>query len=93
MFINSTILVDQPPGAEILDVTGTKVLRVSFLMFRVTSSNELTPLPNKSSLKPGCNVNNVRVYGNLKPENSQEYAQKLQQTSTFVNSGSVLYFK
>jgi hypothetical protein len=48
----------------------------------------------KSGLKLVCNVN---VYGNLKSENSQDYAQKPQQKYTFMNSASVniisfLYF-
>jgi hypothetical protein len=36
-------------------------------------------------LKLVCNVN--IVYGNLKSENSQDYAQKPQQDCTFLNSG------
>ncbi len=38
-------------------------------------------------MKLVCNVN--IVYGNLKSENSQEYAQKPQRNSTFMNSASV----
>jgi hypothetical protein len=39
-------------------------------------------------LKLVCNVN--IVYGNLKSENSQDYAQKPQRNCTFWNSASVL---
>jgi hypothetical protein len=39
-------------------------------------------------LKLVCNVN--IVYGNLKSENSQEYAQKSQLACTFMNSASFL---
>ncbi len=42
------------------------------------------PLLSKSSLKLICNVNIVSR--NLKPENSQDYAQKPQQNCTFMNS-------
>jgi hypothetical protein len=38
-------------------------------------------------LKLACNVN--VVHRNLKFENSQDYAQKLQQHCTFMNSASV----
>ncbi len=41
---------------------------------------------SKSGLKLVCNVN--IVYGNLKSENSQDYAQKPQQNCTFMNSAS-----
>jgi hypothetical protein len=66
-----------PSGAtpEALDVIGTKVFRVSSLLFTVTST-KLSPSPNKSGLKLVCNVN--VVYGNLKSETSQDCAQKPQ---------------
>jgi hypothetical protein len=41
------------------------------------------PPPSKSCLKLVCNVN--IVYGNLKSENSQDYAQKPQRNSRFMN--------
>jgi hypothetical protein len=41
---------------------------------------------NKSGLKLECNAN--IVYGNLKSENSQDYAQKPHQNCTFMNSAS-----
>ncbi len=41
---------------------------------------------SKSDLKLVCNVN--IVCGNLKSENSQDYAQKPQRNSTFMNSAS-----
>ncbi len=48
-----------------------------------------TPPPpplSKSGLKLVCNVN--FVYGNLKSENSQDYAQKPERNCTFMNSAS-----
>jgi hypothetical protein len=47
---------------------------------------DLTPPPplSKSGLKLVCNVN--IVYGNLKSENSKDYAQKPQRNSTFMSS-------
>jgi hypothetical protein len=78
--------------AEFLDVIGQKSLEFSFLLFTVTSTNVFySPLPppqNKSGLKLVCNVN--IVYGNLKSENSQYYAQKPQQNWTFMSSASGL---
>jgi hypothetical protein len=43
------------------------------------------PPPNKSGLKLVCNVKNV--YGNLKSENSQDYAQKLNEIGYFQEFG------
>jgi hypothetical protein len=45
------------------------------------------PPLNKSGLKRVCNVN--IVYGNFKPENSQDYAQKPQLNCASMNSASV----
>ncbi len=60
--------------AKFLDVIGTKVLRV----FLLAINSHLSPLLlSKSNLKLVCNVN--IVYGNLKSEISQDYAQKPQQ--------------
>ncbi len=42
-----------------------------------------------SCLKLTCNVN--IIYGNLKSENSQDYAQKPHQNCTFMNSTSGKY--
>jgi hypothetical protein len=48
---------------------------------------DFTPLSfGKSGLKLVCNVN--IVYGNLKYENTQDYAQKPQRNCTFMNSAS-----
>jgi hypothetical protein len=69
------------PEAEFLDVIGTKVLRVFLL------ANHNHPfIPSKSGLKMVLNEN--IVYGNLKYENTQEYAQKPQQTCTLMNLAS-----
>ncbi len=66
--------------AKFLDVIGTKVLRVFLL---ITSTNGFySPLLSKSGLKVVCNVN--IVYGNLKSEKSQDYAQKAQRNCTFM---------
>ncbi len=43
---------------------------------------------SKSGWKLVCNIN--IVYGNLKSENSQDYAQKPQRNSMFTNSASGL---
>jgi hypothetical protein len=61
------------------------------LLFTITSNNGFyTPPPppslSKSGLKLVCNVN--IVYGNLKSENSQDYAQKPQRNCTCVNSAA-----
>ncbi len=48
-----------------------------------------SPPPSKSGLKLVCNVN--IVYGNPKSENSEDYDQKPQRNSTFMNSASGLY--
>jgi hypothetical protein len=56
---------------------------VSSLLFTLSQSPLLTdfhPPPSKSGLKLVC--------GNLKSENSQDYAQKPQQNCTFINSAS-----
>ncbi len=42
--------------------------------------------PSKSDLKLGCNVNIID--GNLKFENSQDYAQKPELNCTLMNSAS-----
>ncbi len=48
------------------------------------------PPPSKSGLKLVCNVN--IVYGKFKSENSQDYAQKPQGNSTFMNLTSGFKF-
>jgi hypothetical protein len=45
------------------------------------------PPPSKKGLEMVCNVN--IAYGNLKSENSDDYAQKPQRSCTFMNSASV----
>jgi hypothetical protein len=61
----------------------------SSLIFTVTFISEFyspppTQPPSKIGLKLVCNGN--IVYGNLKSENSQDYAQKPQQNCTFIIS-------
>ncbi len=79
------------PEAEFLDVIGTKVFRV-FLLTIHSQLYQLILLPpphlEKSELKLACNVN--IVYGNLKSENSQDYAQKPQRNCTSQNSASAV---
>jgi hypothetical protein len=59
------------PEAELLDELGQKF---SSFAFTVTSTKRFYSL-SKSGFKLVCNVN--IVYGNLKSENSQDYAQNL----------------
>ncbi len=74
--------------AEFLDVIGTKVLRVSSLLFTVTSTNRFTSSPlSKSGLKLICNLNTL-YKENLKSENSHDNAQKPHRNCTFMNSAS-----
>jgi len=47
------------------------------------------PLLSKRGLKLVCNINSV--YGNLKSDNSQDYAQTPQRNCTFMNSASGEY--
>jgi hypothetical protein len=68
--------------AEFLDVIGTKVQ--SFPPFYSQSPLPPSPPLSKFGLKLVCNVN--VVYGNLKSENSQDYAQKPQRNCMFINS-------
>jgi hypothetical protein len=74
---------------EFLDIIGKEVFK-SLPPFTVTSNNGFyspppTPHLEQSGLKLVCNVN--IVFGNLKSENSQNYALKPQQNS-FINSAS-----
>ncbi len=83
------ISVKASPEAEFLHVIGTKVLK----LFLLTIHSHFTPLPppspSKRGLKLVCNVN--IVYGNLKSENSQDYAQKPQRNCTSMNLASILH--
>jgi hypothetical protein len=51
----------------------------------------LPPPPSKSGVKLVCNIK--IVYGNLKSENSQDYAQKPQRNHTSMNPASALVLK
>ncbi len=66
---------------QILERNWEKVRRVFLLAIQT-----LPPL-GKNGLKLICYVN--IVYGNLKSDNSQDYAQKPQRNCTFMNSASV----
>jgi hypothetical protein len=70
------ILETERPVAEFLDVIGTKVLK-AFLL----------DVHSQSGLKL-LDYNRNIVFGNLKSENSQDYAQKPQRNFTFMNSDS-----
>ncbi len=74
--------------AEFLDVLRTKVLRVFLLAIHSTNGvySITSPSLSKNGLKLVCNVN--IAYGNLKSENSQDYAQQPQRNCTFMNSTS-----
>ncbi len=65
-----TLTILEIPEAEFLDVIGTQVLPVFLLAFH---SHPPPPPPIPSI-----------VYGNLKPENSQDQAQKPQRNCTFM---------
>ncbi len=69
------------PQAEFLDIIGTKVLSVFLLAIYSHLYLEILSPTSKS----GLNI----LYGNLKSENSQDYAQKPQQSCTFMKSASV----
>ncbi len=64
------------PEAEFLDIIGKK--SCCSVVHKVTSSKGIYPPPPK----------HCTVYGNLKPENSQDYAQKPQRKCTFMNFAS-----
>jgi len=64
---------------EFLDVIGTKVLWVFLLA-----------IPREQKWFENAFVCNASiVYGNLKSENSHDYAKKPQRNCTFMNSASV----
>ncbi len=75
-----------------MDVIGTKVQRVFLLAIYSCLLTDFIPLPpslEQKRFETLCNVN--IVYGNLKSENSQNYAQKPQR---FVRSLiRLLYFR
>jgi hypothetical protein len=76
-----------------LDVIGTKEFTTLLHVFTVTSTNGYySAPPSKSNLKLVCNIN--IVYGSLKFENSQDYAQKPRRKCMFMNSvsGNTLMF-
>ncbi len=78
---------------EFLVLFGKKIfLENSSFFFTLISNNVFypppPPPPRQSGLKLVCNVN--IVYGNLKSENSQDYAKKPQRNCTFMNSASAL---
>jgi hypothetical protein len=86
------VLIYSCTEAEFWDVLETKVCK-SFLL-TIHSPPLLTifippppPSSSKSGLKLVCNVN--ILYGNLKSENSQDYAQKTQRNCTFMNSAAI----
>ncbi len=80
------------PEAEFLDVIGKKNLtRFPPCYSQFPLLTDFTPRPpplSRSGLKLVCNVN--IVYGNIKSENSQDYAQKPQRNCAFMNLAPVL---
>jgi hypothetical protein len=79
-----------PPEAKFVDVMETKVLR--FFLFVIHSHLYkrilLPPTCEKVVLKLVCNVN--IVYGNLKSENNQDFAQKPQRNCKLMNPAPVV---
>jgi hypothetical protein len=76
-----------------LDVIGTKEFTTLLHVFTLTSTNGYySAPPSKSNLKLVCNIN--IVYGSLKFEDSQDYAQKPRRNCMFMNSvsGNTLTF-
>jgi hypothetical protein len=82
------------PEAEFLDEIHTKVLRVSSLLFTVTSTMQLClEIIISSKLTQPLTVINYHYglrnpYRNLKSEESQDFAQKPQRNCIFMNSAS-----
>jgi hypothetical protein len=73
--------------AEFLDVISTVVLSLMHAIQSTLLKGFLPPPLEQNWFETGCNVN--IVYGNLKSENSQDYALKPQRNCTFMNSASV----
>ncbi len=80
--------------AAFSEVFGTKVLRVFLLTIHIhlyCTNGFYSPPPTPSALSK-CGLKLVWtvniVYGNLKFENSQDFAQKSQRNCTFLNSAS-----
>jgi hypothetical protein len=70
-----------------LDVIGKKVFRVFLLAIQSPLLTDFTPLPLEQKWSETvCNVNNV--YGNLKSENSPEYACPETSTKLYVHEFS-----
>jgi hypothetical protein len=74
--------------AEFLDVILTKVFlhAIHSHLYRTNGFYSPPPPFSKSGLKLVCHIN--FVYGNLKSENSQDYARNPQRNCTFMNSAS-----
>jgi hypothetical protein len=72
--------------AEFLNVIGTKV---SLLLFTVTYTNGMyVPPPPQKWFETGLSFQHCTVYGNLKSENSRDYAQKPPINCIFMNFAS-----
>ncbi len=85
--------LDQTARGRILGRNWNKSLKTCPPFYSQSPRLFLTPPPpillSKSELKLVCNVK--IVYGNLKSENSQDYARKSQRNFTFMNSASGLF--
>ncbi len=77
------------PEAEFLDVIGTKVWRVFLFAFDSHFYQQILPSPSFPRAQVVWNWF-VYIYGYLKSDNSQDYAQKPQRNCTFMNSASGL---
>jgi hypothetical protein len=60
------------PADEFLGVIGTKVLRVSSLLFTVASTNGFSPPPPPQQKRIETGLYYNILYGNLKSENSKD---------------------
>jgi hypothetical protein len=83
--IKGHLLSEKKQEDEFLDIIGTNLLRVFLFAIHSYLLTDFTPLPlplSKCGLELVYNVN--IVYGNLKHENTQDYAQKPQIVRSWV---------
>ncbi len=81
-------LIKEKTEAECLNIIGTKESQSTLLKDFIPSPSTPPPPPRKSGLKLVCYVN--ILYGNVKSDNSQDYAHPHlpQRNCVFINSAS-----